>query len=243
MTEKQRELINNLKNQKNELYEEKNKCLKEFDIREKKIINQIKDVKKLNYYFINDILDVIAYLVSKKEQENYVGVLETIPINIYSLYEESPLNENQIIYLTKYNNSLLAQKEIKQKFLGLARFYICDEKRFAYVWDILSKPSSNYIQISACSKIYKEIFFLNYPKEGISLEEFLLKGYAPSTMAYIFQNECARIIDANYFYIYDFIDYLIDKRLEKPDYSLTKEEMYECVDAFLANNISRTRIK
>ena len=149
MTEKHKELINNLKKQKNELYKERAKCLREFDVKEGKIINQIKELKELNTYPINDILDILTYLISKKEQENYIWISETIPLNSYSHYEENPVKGNQIIYLTKYSNSLLAQKEIQEKFLGLVQFTKYDEKRFVYVWDILSKPSSNYIQISA----------------------------------------------------------------------------------------------
>lgn len=178
------------------------------------------ELMTIDYFNREEIFKVIKYLVNKFEKEKYV--LKTLPILVAA--------DDSYKYLIDY---LVIDDKKNQATLEL-------HKRFSRMIDKSAIEDNNvsnyYLQLA----IYKE-----EDQKEIIFDDLDCKTKPYSYMKSYPIVPHTKIYDTRFSYIYDFLSYLIDKSLDKPDLSL--EDMYKLVDEFseyyLQSTSEKSKIK
>jgi len=224
-------MTTNIEIEKKKLKEEKAAIKKEMAKLKTKlenITNKEYQLTTIDSYNAQDILEIIAYLVSKIEDKNFIIKEEHISFFIKKKkFEIAPYS---LVYLTEK-----AKAEIKQRFPysleQIISIYSLSDKiapsLYTYTNDIFSIPSDNYIQLLYYNRIF-----------GVNQLTFQNKNDTE-----IIRDRNAQIFDKRYLYIYDFINLLTTFRLSKKDFTITKEEMIAVANEFIKNFLENQQIE
>lgn len=202
------------------------------EIPDEKELDYNKRIKELSkeYYsvLLSRYLDLdistqaLAYLLSKVEQQEYI-VKEfktklyrpTYPSYSNPQYCEPEEFTYNICYLVKETNEEEAKQELEKKYTKKEDYFKVNK--------YLKIPSENYIQI-AYYKGNKQGKRIEYTYNNcVSITDI------PDT--FIVSSLC----DERYEYIIDYIEKIIEHKLEQPKGQITLEEMKQIADEFVKN--------
>lgn len=221
--EKQDEMIHNIYQKIQKLEDEKNCILKKYD----KEIQTLKDEKVkialANYFNIVDSFQVIAYLVSQIEGVNYQKGEDEITLYAHACYAKIvypyPVSY-KLAYLVQDSEKDIASEEIKMKFQLRKRRDLLKDCDYYAISKQLEIPSEHYIQL-ACFKDFDNKIAYRY-KNSIWISEHT---YSTGIDAFI--------CDERYYYIIDFMNEVVNYRLEKENFTVSLDEMMQLADAFV----------
>lgn len=172
---------------------------------------KLENLEKYDIFTINELKEILEYLVSSFEGENYT--LETININkkSSSYHVENMISEYTFLYLTKENNKDIAKEEIRKKH----DIKVVNGKNYIENINSLSKSdlSDNYIKLALYNRYGLNKIRFNKSKEN----DIIL----------------VNIEDERFNYINDFINELLNKKLDKSSFKLSKDEIKSLTDDFI----------
>lgn len=203
-----------------------------------KLQTQSNEIENLRYFKRDEVMPVIAHLVSLIEGKKFYYNEIMLPISwdyeiVKGDYDRYGENQKlRLIYLS--HNKKKTQEEIK--------IYINRLKNSSYSreYEVLKEffltPKDSYVQINIYSKYFGSsvMKFLN----NLGINEVYYRDchicYEDTTWEYknYLQNHESHIRDERFIYIIDFMEYLVGKRYEKESHELTQEEMFRYATEF-----------
>lgn len=174
---------------------------------------KLKELDKYDVFTIKNVKEILEYLVSNIEGENYK--LKELNVNkkTSSYHIENMILEYTFLYLVKDNNEVQAEHEIKEKY-GI--YSIEGENYIRNVNDMNKLDlSDNYVKLSFYNKNNEKNVRFNSSEE---------------------RNLVSIIINDNRFnYINDYINELLNKKLDRSSFKLTEDEIKMVTDNFIKN--------
>lgn len=214
------------------------KKIKELDMREQELKRKLNDTKEesddlftlLNTCAIFDesLIQVIAELMSIKEQEDYIPFMYK---NYSSVFVDADyVVQNTCIGITKKEN-LSMFKENKNTEELFQENYVYD--MICLKTEVVNKEKDNsYIGIYDISR--------NYDRKAFTFE-FLLKDFDVLTEGYPFRI-CKYSFD-EYSYIQEYIRRLFDLQIQRKGKKLNYEEMKKVMFDFIDMKITKSKTK
>lgn len=193
---------------------------------------------QVDEYDRKESLEIITYLVGKIEEKNYVSRERTIESYIND-FETIRYIKYTLVYLVEKNMEEIAEKEISDRFPGSpSRDKYKTEGYYETAYSnykinsakvlpkLLDMPSDKYIQLA--------YYFEENDDGKIS---YTNKNHFNNNQQYpsITQINSSKICDERYHYIVDFMDMVTEYKLLKPDFELSKKEMYKLADEFISS--------
>ncbi len=174
------------------------------------------NLEQINQFNLNDILEIITYLVSKIENKDYL--LKSLPVLI-SVNQSFKYN---LVYLTEEDKQSLAFHELQKRFSHMIDKSAIEDNNIG----------NNYLQLL----IYKEN----------DLNLVIFDDFDSKTKIYTYMKDTpiiphTKIYDLRYNYIYAFLNMVIEHKLE--NLFLTKEDIYKIAEEFIENNSKSLRLK
>lgn len=199
-----------------------------------------KSIEKLRYFKREEIISVIAYLVSLIEETEYYYVEQVLPIswdyelitNEYDYRNKRDELKLRICYLCQ--NKQKAEEEIKYYLIRLQNSSY--SRSYNKLKEFLLLPKDYYIQLSVFSKHWgsSDLKFVN----NIDIQEVYYRDYhicyEETTTEYknYLSDYESHIRDERFNYIIDFMEYLSGKRYESETHELSVEEMRAYAEEF-----------
>ena len=172
---------------------------------------KLENLEKYDIFTINELKEILEYLVSSFEGENYT--LEAININkkSFSYHVENMISEYTFLYLIKENNKDIAKEEIRKKH----DIKVVNGENYIENMNSLSKSdlSDNYINLAVYNRYGSNKIRFNESKETDVIS--------------------INIEDERFNYINDFINELLNKKLDKSSFKLSKDEIKSLTDDFI----------
>ena len=161
------------------------------------------------YFNLNELFEIIKYLVNKIEEKDYSIAKYNIIIKGYKITKVSGISKNKV----PYNGTIicLVDSENKER---LNKYFSSNE----FEQNELNKTSNEYIQ-------------LTYYRSTISNRISMKNDFIPITNM---KNDIEFKINNNsYSYILDFVNKLYEYKLDKEDVSISYGEMKLLADEFI----------
>ena len=221
------------------LYEDKknnkllsiNQELEKLLLERKRIDELIRNLKKNklkienNKYFNYNIgLELIRYIVSKIEGKDYL--LKNYVYNYnYTFIGKETNNKSfsvRIDYLTTKEKEQESIDELKERCKTVDKIYYTHS--INYKDNNLLIPSNNFIQLTSYRYMNEpdNIYFNNDNISTIDTSSPIL-------------NIDSKICDSKYFYIFDYVNKVIEYRLDNNDFDLDIEEIKKIIDSYINN--------
>lgn len=172
------------------------------------------NLNKINYFSKEEVKEIIEYLVSNIEGEQYC--IEKLNINTKSssYHVDNMVCQYKFLYLVKNDNDESAKAEIKDKY----EIKEINDEYYIDGIDNMEKTdiSDNYVKLSFYNRYSDhDVIFTNQEKNGII---------------------SINIEDERFNYINDFINEIIDKRLDTKNYKLSVSQMKLVADEYIKNH-------
>lgn len=233
----QNRLYNDLKIKELELQLKKQGLLLNYEIERAAINREHMKVMNASYVDRNDSFHAVGYLINKLENKNYqvCEVPITLFYNYYCNFFSGLVLPHQIDYklvcLIENNKKEEALREIKERFRNNFSDYPVREweKNFSGMVNYLTIPSDYYIQLAyfkdSDSKLicYQEGWDIDI---GLERKDFLR----------------SKICDSRYYYVIDYMSYIVRGNLKKTDSMVGLKKMRELADEFIATKNSDQKL-
>lgn len=175
---------------------------------------KLKQLEKYDTFSKEEVKEIIEYLVSKIEQEEYK--VEKLHVNVKSssYRVDNMISEYTFLYLVKKSKKQEAINEIKKQY---DIYTINDELYIKNSNDMEnSYISDNYVKLSFYNKYLGHEMKFNSEKSDNIIS--------------------INIIDGRFDYINNFIDELLNKKLDSRDFNLSISEMKLLIDGYVEKN-------
>lgn len=203
-----------------------------------KLQTQSNEIKKLSFFNREEIMPVIAYLVSLIEGQEYYYEEMKLPLSFnYEIIKDDygRYSDNQRIRLVYICRNKKKAKDEIERWINILK-----NSSYSRKYDNLKKffliPKDSYIQINIYNKFTggKNIRFINNLGINEVYYEYCHICYEETDTEYRNYLQCneSHIRDEKFVYIIDFMEYLVGKRYEKESHELTQEEMFRYATEF-----------
>lgn len=242
---KMSDILTNIKREREDLEKKKAQMQKSFEKRMAKnqacidkLKSQSSKIEKLSYFKRDEIMPVIAYLVSLIEGKKYYYEEIKLPISFnYEIIKDdysgySDRQKIRLVYICC--NKKKAQEEIGRYISKLKNSSYSRE--YENLKDFFLNPKDSYIQINIYNNFTggSTIRFV----DNRSIKEVYYEDchicYEETTNEFrnYLQSYESHIRDTRFKYIIDFMQYLFGKRYESKNHELTSEEMFRYATEF-----------
>ena len=205
---------NNAKNYINENISNIEKQIKILNEQKEYYEKKLENLENYDSFTKQEIKELIEYLVTSMEEEKYV--IKKIHMNTKSssYHVKNLISEYTFLYLVKEDNQQEAIREIKEKY----NVSTINDENYIKDTNIMNKPdiSNNYVKLS---------FYNKYSRNQVKFSSKKDENIIP-----------INIIDDRFKYINDFIENVMNKKLDERDFKLSISEMKLLVDSFITKN-------
>ena len=205
---------NNAKNYINENISNIEKQIKILNEQKEYYEKKLENLENYDSFTKQEIKELIEYLVTSMEEEKYVIKKFHMNTKSSSYHVKNLISEYTFFYLVKEDNQQEAIREIKEKY----NVSTINDENYIKDTNIMNKPdiSNNYVKLS---------FYNKYSRNQVKFSSKKDENIIP-----------INIIDDRFKYINDFIENVMNKKLDERDFKLSISEMKLLVDSFITKN-------
>ena len=226
---KQNELFNIKKNEIKKLEEELKTLQKLYQNKINQKYEEQQKIADLKYVNIKDSTEAIAYLVSLVKSKNYIVKEFKTKIYTQDIFSRSKvkpvLEDYTIVYIVDKNKEKQALKELKERF----EMHDDIEEKYLDRNDYLKIPSDHYIELA---------YYKDHDPKQIYYDRIIHVNDR-----YSFASE-SKICDEKYAYILDYMDSVLNYKINNKNYEITLDEMKGLAHTFCKEHFkSKVKMK
>ncbi len=179
----------------------------------------VNKINEATYIDKTDGLELARYLVSNIEKEEYC--ISEIPVKYFKLPEESKSINYKLVYLIKKDKKKKVEEILSNKFI-----FNSSQSIIKFIMDL---PCNDYILLT----YYKDtdiprIYFSNDNKLNLTFES------SSEINSYI--------SDSRYQYIIDFMNKVVESKLNNFCYNINNKKLYKMADEFIDDYRNKSKI-